>query len=138
MACGIDRPRGPMILVFFFVPEFARAIGVGLVTATDVLLIGVVLLASCFGLLGFLRTVETKLGRRVGIVAFLLLTIVELVAGDVYIMNAAIACVSWLPYFVSCNKITTGMLVMFAVTGILVQTATLFRAHAGTGFCYLR
>jgi hypothetical protein len=122
------------------VPEFARAIGVGLVTATDVLLIGVVLLASGFGLLGFLRTVETKLGRRVGIIAFLLLTIVELVAGDVYIMNAApaIACVPWLPYFVSCNKITTGMLVMFAVTGILVQTATLFRAHAGTGFCYLR
>jgi len=121
--------------LFFFVPELARAIRVNLVTATDVLLIGVVLLASGFGLLGFLRTVETKLGRRVGIFAFVLLTIVELVAGDVYVMNAAaaIACVPWILYFVSRKKITTGMLLMFAVTGMLGETATLFRAHAGTG-----
>jgi hypothetical protein len=121
--------------LFFFVPELARAMRVDLVTATDVLLIGVVLLASGFGLLGFLRTVETKLGRRVGIVAFLLLTIVEVVAGDVYVMNAApaIACVPWILYFVSRKKITTGMLVMFVVTGVLGETATLFRAHAGTG-----
>ena len=121
--------------LFFFVPELARAIRVNLVTATDVLLIGVVLLASGFGLLGFLRTVETKLGRRVGIFAFVLLTIIELVAGDVYVMNAAaaIACVPWILYFVSHKKITAGMLVMFAMTGMLGETATLFRAHAGTG-----
>ncbi len=121
--------------LYFFVPELARFFGLRLATATDVLLIGVVLLASAFGLLGFLRTVETKLGRRVGIVAFLLLTIVELVAGDVYIMSAApaIACVPWILYFVQRKKITTGMLVMFAMTGMLGETATLFRAHAGTG-----
>ena len=121
--------------LYFFVPELARFFGLRLATATDVLLIGVVLLASAFGLLGFLRTAETKLGRRVGIVAFLLLTIVELVAGDVYIMSAApaIACVPWILYFVPRKKITTGMLVMFAMTGMLGETATLFRAHAGTG-----
>ncbi len=121
--------------LFLFVPELASVFGLGLATATDGLLIGVVLLTSAFGLLGFLRTVETKLGRRIGIVAFLLLTIVELIAGDVYIMNAApaIACVPWILYFVSRRKITTGMLIMFAVTGMLGETATLFRAHAGTG-----
>ncbi len=87
--------------LYFFVPELARFFGLRLATATDVLLIGVVLLASAFGLLGFLRAVETKLGRRVGIVAFLLLTTVELVAGDVYIMSAApaIACVKRRPFF---------------------------------------
>lgn len=121
--------------LYFFVPELARFFGLGLAATTDVLLIGVALLTSAFGLLGFLRTVETKLGRRVGVVAFLLLTIVELIAGDVYIMNAApaIACVPWILYFVSRKKITTGMLLMFAVTGMLGETATLFRAHAGTG-----
>jgi hypothetical protein len=58
-----------------------------------------------------------------------------LVAGDVYVMNAAaaIACVPWILYFVSHKKITAGMLVMFAMTGMLGETATLFRAHAGTG-----
>jgi hypothetical protein len=121
--------------LYFAVPELARVFGIGLVTATYVLLIGVVLLTSALGLLGFLRTVETKLGRRIGVVAFLLLTIVELVAGDVYVMNAApaIACVPWILYFVSRKKITTGMLIVFAVTGLLGETATLFRAHAGTG-----
>jgi hypothetical protein len=121
--------------LFFFVPQLARVSGLSLATATDVLLIGVVLLASGLGLLGFLRTAETKLGRRIGFVAFLLLTIVVLIAGDVYIMTAApaIACVPWILYFVSQRKISTGMLTTFVVTGILSQTASLFRAHAGTG-----
>jgi hypothetical protein len=121
--------------LYLFVPKVARVLSLGLATVTDGLLIGVALLASAFGLLGFLRTVETKLGRRIGVVAFLLLTIVELVAGDVYVMNVApaIACVPWILYFVSRKRLTTGMLIMFAVTGILSETATLFRAHAGTG-----
>ena len=80
--------------LYLFAPDLAPAFPVSLVTTTDVLLIGVVLLASALGLLEFLRTVGTKLGRRTGVVGFLLLTIVELVAGDVYVMNSApaIAC----------------------------------------------
>jgi len=49
-------------------------------------------------------------------------------------LRLRIACVPWILYFVSHKKITAGMLVMFAMTGMLgVKTATLFRAHAGTG-----
>jgi hypothetical protein len=121
--------------LYFFVPELARVFGVSLVTATDVLLIGVVFLASSFGLLGLLRTVHTKLGRRIGVVAFLLLTVVMLIAGDVYIMNAApaIACVPWILSFVSSRKLTIGMLITLAMTGALGETANFVRSHAGTG-----
>jgi len=121
--------------LYFLVPQMARIFGVGLATATDVFLTAVVLLTSVFGLLGFLRTAHTDLGERIGVVAFLLLTLVELIAGDVYIMNAApaIACVPWVLYFVSHRKLTLGMLLAFGVTGVLGGTANLFRAQAGVG-----
>jgi hypothetical protein len=129
-AAWADDPGLP-----FLVPELARVFRVSLVTATDVLLIGVVLLASGLGLRGFLGTVQTELGRRIGVVGFLILTIVELIAGDVYVMNAApaIACVPWILSFVSRRKLTADMLITFCVTGLLGETANLFRAHAGTG-----
>jgi hypothetical protein len=121
--------------LYFFVPEIARIFHLSLPRVVDGLLTGVVLLASAFGLWGFLRTTKTKLGRRIGVVAFLLLTVVVLVAGDVYVMNAApaIACVPWLLYFLQRQKITTGMLIAFAVTGLLGEMASLFRGQAGTG-----
>jgi len=121
--------------ISFFVPELARILGVSLAAAIDVFLIGAVLLALGFGLLGLLLTAQTKLGLRIGLVALLLLTIVELVAGDVYVMNAApaIGCVPWILSFTSRRKLTVGMLVTFGVTGVLAETANLFRSNAGTG-----
>ena len=121
--------------LYFFVPQLARVSGVSLVTATDVLLTGVVLLASGFGLLGLLRTLHTKLGRRIGVAAFLLLAVVVLIAGDVYIMNAApaMACVPWILSFVSRRKLTIGMLMTLGMTGALGETSNFVRSHAGTG-----
>ncbi len=121
--------------LFFFVPELSRIFGVNLGTATDVLLIGVVLLASGFGLLGLVRAVHTRIGRRIGVVAFLLLAVVVLIAGDVYVMNAApaMACVPWILSFASRREFTVGALITLAMTGVLGETANVIRLHAGTG-----
>jgi hypothetical protein len=97
-------------------------------------LLGVVLLASGLGLLGFLRTVHTELARRIGLVAFLVLALVVLIAGDVYVMNAvpAMACVPWILFFASRKQITIGMAGAFCLTGLISETANFFRSHAGT------
>lgn len=121
--------------LYYFVPEFVRIFHLSLAAAVDLTLIGTVLLATAVGLSGYIQTVKTTLGRRVGIVAFLLLTAVELIAGDVYIVYGApaIACVPWILYFASRRRLTISAVVVFATIGAVSQTANLFRAHAGTG-----
>lgn len=120
--------------IYYVVPELARILGVSLETAIDLTLIGTVLLASGIGLLGFMRMARTTLGRRTGIIGFLLLTIVVLIAGDVYVMNAApaIACVPWILYFGSRRKLTASAAVTFAMVGLFSKLADFFRAYAGT------
>jgi hypothetical protein len=121
--------------LYLWVPRIARIFGISLARATDTLLIGAVLLASGFGLLGLLLTVHTTLGWRIGLVVFFWLTLVVLIAGDVYVMNAApaIAFVPWILSFVSRKHVTISMLVTFGIAGFVSEIANIFRAHAGTG-----
>jgi hypothetical protein len=129
-AGGEDDPG-----LYYFVPEFVRISHVSLAAAVDLTLIGTVLLATTVGLWGYILTVETTLGRRVGIVAFLLVTAIELIGGDVYVMNAApaVACVPWILYFASRRKVTASAVVTFAVVGAASQMANFFRAYAAAG-----
>lgn len=121
--------------LYYVAPELARFSGLGLTSAIDVVLAGAVLLASVVGLAAFFRLVQTQIGRRVGIIALLLLTTLELFIGDVYIMNAApvVACVPWILYFASRKSLTAGMTLGFVLCGFAAETANLFRSHAGTG-----
>lgn len=121
--------------IYYFVPELARAFHLRLETAADLMLIGTVLLGSCIGLLGFMKTAQSATGRRIGVIAFLLLTILELIAGDVYVMNAApaVACVPWILYFASRKHLTKGAMVTFVLMGLTSQLADFVRAQAGTG-----
>ena len=121
--------------LYYVVPELARTFHLRLETAVNLTLIGTVLLASGVGLLGFMRMAWTTLGRRTGLIGFFLLTIVELIGGDVYVMYAApaAACVPWILYFASRKKLTFIALVTFVLVGLISQLADFFRAHAGTG-----
>ncbi len=121
--------------LFYVVPELARVLHLGVATAVDITLIGIVLMGSGVGLYGFMRSARTTLGRRVGIIAFLLLTVLELVGGDVYVMNAApaIAGVPWILYFASRRRVTGSVLITFVLLGIVSQAANFIRAYAGIG-----
>ena len=121
--------------LFFFVPEMARTFGLSLETAVDLTLIGAVLLAFLCGLMGWIRITPAPLGRRLCLAGLVLLTIVILIAGDVYVMSAvpALACVPWTLYFSSREKLTLGAVVTYAGAGALSQVAGFFRGYAGTG-----
>jgi hypothetical protein len=120
--------------LYLFVPELSHNFGLNIGTASDVLLTGVVLLASGFGLLGLAQVLRTELGWRIAVVALLLLTVVLLLAGDVYALSAApaVACVPWILSFVSRKRITLGMLITLGITGVLSVTANVIRSYAGT------
>jgi hypothetical protein len=119
--------------LYLFVPAVARIFGLTIGTASDVLLMGVVLLAFGLGLLGMTQVLHTVLGWRVAIVALLMLTVVLLLAGDVYALSAApaVACVPWILSFVSRKQITFGMVITLGVTGVLAASADAIRSYAG-------
>jgi hypothetical protein len=119
--------------LYLFVPELAHIFGFNIGTTSDVLLMGVVLSASGFGLLGLAQVLHTRLGWRIALVALLLLTVVLLLAGDVYAMSAApaVACVPWILSFVSRKRITLGMLITLGMTGVLGETANVIRSYGG-------
>jgi hypothetical protein len=129
-AGGEDDPG-----LFYFVPRLARALHLSLATTVDLTLTGTVLVTTAVGMWGFLLGARTVLARRVGVIAFLLLTMVELVGGDIYVMNAApaVACVPWILYFASRRKITAGVLLTFGLAGVTIVMANFFRAYAGMG-----
>ena len=129
-AGGEDDPG-----LYYFVPKLMRISHLSTAAAVDLTLIGIVLFGSGIGLLGFMRTARTALGRRVGIIAFLLLTIVELMAGDIYVINAApaIACVPWVLYFATRKRLAPSAVIFFALLGLASLMANFFRAYAGVG-----
>jgi len=81
-----------------------------------------------------MQTARTAIGRRTAVIGFLLLTILELIGGDVYVMNAALAaaCVPWILYFALGKKLRSGALITFVLVGLTSQLANFVRAHAGT------
>src|SRR5207253_1207889 len=119
--------------IYYFVPALARSFDIPLERAIDLTLVGTIIVGSSIGLVGYLRTSKTIPGRRIGIIGFLLLSLVELIGGDVYIMNAApaVAFVPWIIYFASKKRLTLGAFGVFALAGCASQVATFFRAHAG-------
>jgi hypothetical protein len=118
-----------------FVTEVAHLSGLSLAASADILVAATVLVCTVVGLIGFLCTVKTRLGRWVGIAAFVLLCVIQLLAGDVYALGVApaVACVTWIILFSDRRKLTAGMLAAMAMTGLLAQTATEVRSQAGTG-----
>src|SRR5258708_2531448 len=75
--------------LYVLAPALARFSGMPVEQATDVLVVGAIVLLSAIGLLGYLLQAKTRLGHMVGIAAFLLIAYVELHAGDVYALGAA-------------------------------------------------
>jgi len=120
--------------IYYIVPLVAHILHLRLEAATDLTLMVIVCLGSSIGLVGFLRTARTPTGRRIGIIGFLLITVIELIAGDVYIMNAsmAVASVPWILYFSARQHVGPAALLTFVLVGISSQLADFVRAHAGT------
>lgn len=120
--------------LYLIVAGVGRFLDLSVDRATDAILLGLVLLCSAFGLVGFLMTATTLVGRRVGIAAFALLTVVELLASDVYALGtaAAVACIPWILLFMSRKKITWGMLVTMVGVGGLAETSNFIRSHSET------
>jgi hypothetical protein len=107
----------------------------GLAPATDLFLIGSLLLAVGCGLAGFLRTAKTDVGRRVGICVFLGVTVAGLIAGDVYIVSAALpaACVPWALNLLNGHWTGPSRSIAWAALGAAGAIGNFFRSQAGTG-----
>jgi hypothetical protein len=123
--------------LFVLVPEVVRLTGAGVALATDLVLLCIILGSSVLGLWGFLLLAQTQVGRRIGVVAILLLTLMELVVGDFYIVNAApvIASVPWILYFATRKKLAVDLASAFVLLGLIAAISSLCRAHSGTGIC---
>ena len=121
--------------LFLIVPQVARVLRLKVGAAADLSLMTTLVLSGTIGLLGFMSVSKTSLGRRVGVAALVLVSAVELAAGDVYLMAAApsAALVPWIIFFHSRRKVSAGMFLIMAGAGIVAEASSFIRAHAGIG-----
>jgi len=120
---------------FLVVPELVKHSHLSVEAATDTFFITTIVLGSVIGLFGFLLQMQTSLGRWIGCVAFLLLTILLLRKGDQYSLGAAaaVALVPWILWLTPRKKLTASILIVVTLIGILAQASNYMRAHSGTG-----
>lgn len=94
---------GDDIGITVIVPVISAITGMSLANAFDVFSIFVVTLSSLTGYIGFYYLYPKPFTRWIGIAAFSCLTIVQLIAGDVYLFQSSplIAGIPWIIYFVT-------------------------------------
>ena len=87
--------------LYYLIPGLARALGITLGRSITLVFSCVLALGTIFGIVGFLASLESGIGKAISIIALLLLTGAAHRTGDVYVFEfaAAAAVLPWALYF---------------------------------------
>jgi len=125
--------------IYVAAPWIARTVGIDVLTAANVLLIGILLAGISIGIAGLLKWYTRPLSRIISVTAMVLLGIVALgwapyEVGDVYVASAAIltATVPWLLVLSRERTPSPALLWLAPLFGLLAGCANAMRSHAGT------
>ncbi len=120
--------------IYLVIPWISRHTGLSLRRSIDVFLLGMILAAALSGIAGFVALGRHALTVAVTVIGIVLLSIVCVVAGDIYILLAAvpIAFVPWVLRLARPGAGPRAMWVVLPLLGLVAGAADLIRSHAGT------
>lgn len=128
-------PAGPLDDpgIYLLIPRLSIWLGWPLIRTIDVFFSAMILVSLVIGIVGFWITLETSAGRLAAIFWAMLIAVAAFVAGDVYIVSAAIA-LAFLPWVLYWMKRTSSpkFPIFLALTGFTIGIAGAFRSNAGT------